>query len=183
MPLTQRMQMLVSQLNLEANKFGYSALVESGQRTCQRQIEIYRARGEEPVLCSYHLTGDAVDIHLQTIPSLGEPPMTPRAIDRETTLSALGERARALGFRWGGDFTPVDLNHFDDGLRVGKPACCGGPGLPSVAVSRTASPESPRSRRSRKKVCGIECRCLCHQKRIKRSRGAGRGQTEPFGHH
>lgn len=75
----------------------------SGDRTCQRQLEISGAD-------SFHTVGEAFDAKLS--------PYDP------AEQAYLGSLAESRGFRWGGNFRGnFDPNHFDNGRRARSGHC------------------------------------------------------------
>src|SRR6059036_765889 len=134
------MQRLFAVLREVALPRGFVPQILSGERSCAEQKAL------KSVQCSYHLSGDAIDVELfdeGATPSTPTPPGLPgiafrllqalagarTAKDRKAAMYAiLGARAEQLGFRWGGHFSKPDRAHFDDGFRLGRPAvCCPGP--------------------------------------------------------
>src|SRR5215813_7378336 len=120
--LSTRMTSLLSDLRTIGAQFDHAVLLTSGERTCADQVRIYQRLGKPLVKCSYHLSGDAIDV-LPVSTGVGIPANT---VQVDAILARMGAYAKQLGFRWGGDFVDRDPTHFDDGLRVGPASCCGG---------------------------------------------------------
>lgn len=168
MALSQRMQDLLDQAKLYGDAIGFRVVLHSGERTCEDQKRV-NPNGK----CSYHLTGDAVDISF--VPTFEAGPggmeklfLTPSLVMK--TFAA--QMIRYFGFRWGGDFRKSDPNHFDDGLRVGPAACCdrspNGSGLPVGARKQETRVRKKRARQHRP-----DCRCfVCVAQRTHRARRA-----------
>src|SRR5215475_5411588 len=121
--LSQRMQDLFSVFQSIAGSTGFTVELLSGERTCEKQLQLSRNR------CSHHLSRNAIDVKLLPTAPLAAVPGYERSV-----LSQLVNYARGTGFRWGGDFREPDPNHFDDGLRVGRPRCCADDGSARVAA-------------------------------------------------
>src|SRR5262245_6512356 len=105
------MQSLAAALNAAADSFGYTVQVTSGERTCEEQRRL-----NPRLKCSYHLSGDAIDIALLPT-SFNVIQNTPQA--RAYVLRFLGAQAENAGYRWGGNFREPDPVHFDDGRSLG----------------------------------------------------------------
>jgi len=143
------MRNLLSDLQAIGAQFDHSVLLTSGERTCADQVRIYQRLGKPLVKCSYHLSGDAIDI-LPVSTEVGVPANT---VQVDALLARMGTYAKQQGFRWGGDFADRDVTHFDDGLRVGPATCCGGGSGAPVRTNQEGVAQTRRRRRASEKVC------------------------------
>lgn len=97
------------ELQRRAREHGIDVIFISGYRSPAHQARLYaayKARGftgtpAAPPGRSLHQSGDAVDFTTR-----------PRSVQNTARVGAI---ARALGFRWGGDFATPDPNHIDTG--------------------------------------------------------------------
>src|SRR5215813_5983346 len=159
--LSRRIETLLHDLEAFGQQFGYLVKLESGERTCEDQRRIYRNLRKPFVPCSYHLDGNAIDVSLS---GAGFP-------DKDTVLRAMGVFAKQRGFRWGGDGFGdfgLDPSHFDDGLRVGSPACCRGGSDGPVLVNQKRMVKTRRHRGGAEEVC-VYCGRSGRVKKITRS--------------
>lgn len=167
------MQSLLKDLQAFGGQYGYAVLLASGERTCADQERIYRQLRRPFVPCSYHLSGDAIDVQLVLTEPVG-------VIAAGTLLARMGALAKSKGFRWGGDFgDPNERNHFDDGLRVGAASCCGGGTSVPSRTGREGVAQTGRRKGTRAKIC----RCCGRSYRVeeirKPARRGRRYKTEP----
>src|SRR5262245_58260125 len=164
------MQDLLANFETIAGATGFTVCLVSGERTCQKQLQVSAAR------CSHHLLGNAIDINLL--------PVTPLAVTpgyEATVRRQLVSFAKGTGYRWGGDFREPDPNHFDDGRRVGPPRCCAGAG----PVSRGTPLEREEPRKTQRRLRSICCPCCKRcgtKKRARRARRTCKRVDEPIGY-
>ncbi len=176
--LSERMNRLLRDLQLFGAQLGFDVSLESGERTCDDQKRIYRDLGKPLVNCSYHLSGDAIDIRVI------RQPLSQVAIDVPGFLSRAGGLAKNSGFRWGGDFRDRDPFHFDDGLRAGRARCCNAtPGRGALPGNSTRE-GIQKARRRRGALQEARCDCCGRVHRPKRNRRTRRDrcyEIEPYG--
>ena len=169
------MSQLLEDLRAFGAQLGHDVTLISGERTCDDQKRIYRELGKPLVACSYHLSGDAIDIRV--IPQ----PLSPVMADAPGVLARMGALAKNSGFRWGGDFRDPDPTHFDDGRRVGPARCCtasNGRGKPSSRSAEGVT-QTRRKRGTAQKTCRCCGQPIIVETRIRVAGRARRYKIEP----
>lgn len=100
--LTPEMQEKTMQLLDYAKSQGMTVTINSGYRTQEEQRELQRTRGKYAAKNSLHCQGKAIDISI--------------AGGKDSDYKKLGDYAKSIGMRWGGDFSTVKERwHFDLG--------------------------------------------------------------------
>ena len=169
------MKSLFSDLQTIGAQFDHAVLLTSGERTCADQVRIYQRLGKPLVKCSYHLSGDAIDV-LPVSTEVGVPANTAQV---DALLTRMGAYAKQQGYRWGGDFADRDPTHFDDGLRVGPSSCCGGGTGSPIRTNQEGVGKTRRSRRGAQAVC-VYCGGGGRVAKVtRRSRRTGSHEDEP----
>jgi hypothetical protein len=157
MALSARMQQLFTRVKQSAARMGYDAVLTSGERTCSEQA---RVNPTEP--CSYHLTGDAIDVALFARGSVPGFPGTPPIFG---PVYSAKQAQGNLAFEFGKEYRYLDESdhiHFDDGRRLAAPGCCGPSGAAPGRARRVAVPRSKAARRRKtapRKISVTVCEC------------------------
>lgn len=100
--LTPKMQEKTMQLLDYAKSQGMNVTITSGYRTQAEQQELLRTRPQYAAKKSLHCEGKAIDIRI--------------ASGKDEDYKKLGDYAKSIGMRWGGDFSKVKERwHFDLG--------------------------------------------------------------------
>lgn len=100
--LDPKMQEKTMQLLDYAKSEGLNVSITSGYRTKEEQAELLRTRPQFAAKKSHHCTGKAIDISI-----IG---------GSDADYKKLGDYAKSIGMRWGGDFSKVKERwHFDIG--------------------------------------------------------------------
>lgn len=177
MDLSKDILSLFAELEKVAHSMGFQLGIESGVRTCADQKRVYKALGKPFRPCSYHLTGEAIDVKLIPLldPSVNAPIDVIETIIlnrqpgwRQALAAKLGARAEELGFRWGGRFADVDLWHFDNGRRRSVACCHGNTPVDSGRLPNSSRSEAARRGSNRETNCGPVRRLCDVEERIGR---------------
>lgn len=100
--LNPQMQLKVQSLLSYAKSQGLDVTITSGFRTQAQQEELLRTRPQYAAKNSLHCQGKAIDINI--------------ANGTDEDYEKLGDYAKSIGMRWGGDFSKVKERwHFDLG--------------------------------------------------------------------
>ena len=101
--LTPQMQAKVNDLFAYAESQGVKVTITSGYRTQAEQQRLLKTRPRYAAKNSLHCQGKAIDINI--------------ANGTDADYKKLGDYAKSIGMRWGGDFSKVrERWHFDLGL-------------------------------------------------------------------
>ena len=101
--LTPQMQAKVNDLFAYAESQGMKVTITSGYRTQAEQQRLLKTRPRYAAKNSLHCQGKAIDINI--------------ANGTDADYKKLGDYAKSIGMRWGGDFSKVrERWHFDLGL-------------------------------------------------------------------
>ena len=101
--LTPQMQAKVNDLLAYAESQGMKVTITSGYRTQAEQQRLLKTRPRYAAKNSLHCQGKAIDINI--------------ANGTDADYKKLGDYAKSIGMRWGGDFSKVrERWHFDLGL-------------------------------------------------------------------
>ena len=101
--LTPQMQAKVNDLFAYAESQGMKVTITSGYRTQAEQQRLLKTRSRYAAKNSLHCQGKAIDINI--------------ANGTDADYKKLGDYAKSIGMRWGGDFSKVrERWHFDLGL-------------------------------------------------------------------
>ncbi len=97
--LTPDMQEKTMQLLDYAKEQGLNVQITSAYRTPEEQRELQRTRGKYAAKNSAHCEGKAIDIKIVN--------------GTDADYKKLGDYAKSIGMRWGGDFSVKERWHFD----------------------------------------------------------------------